>query len=768
MGRSFDFKFLMQTSVLMSCTILHANPAAGSDITINATVAGPVTLTADGNTVQVTSSGGINGGTEGIAGGTINANLITNRGNIEGTDFGINVNNASTVINHGTVTSTNNDAIHAGDNSSITNYGTASSIGGTGGDGLDLENFGTVINYGIVKGGQDGIDVENDSTVINHGSIIAVFDGIDVTDRNTVINHGTINAADDGIDAFDDNTITNFGTIVADADGLDARDRNTISNFGSITAAFDGMTFDSNNLLVNHGSISGLSHGLNINDNNTIINHGTITGNQEAISADLNTTITNYGTISASNCGCSVGIDVTSGTVNNFGLIEGITGILSQQTTKLINSGTIRSHDGPAGKAIDFQGAGGNTLTFLNKFNVVGTIEPGAGTDSVHYQPGISSVFTYQSLPENIVTHGQSLKIAGNTVSVIDNSLVTRDDNSLTETTRLLGNTLLEPGLSPSNGGKNQTQTTLQAYNAPGSTPVNGLGRINQALTPDEIVNRRFEIWAQTLGSIRDTHLTSDEQGAIIVTRGVVSGFNIVRDDLQFRVFAGALEQVVDIDFETQSSEQTTYIAGGSILGSFASLDLAVGLLAGISEHKSERLIANNTVASGFETATSSHSSWFFSPQVRASKNISLGNGLTITPTVRVSYSRAFHEGYTEAGSSANLAFDARTTATLDTKASLSFQHEVSLEDGGRFKTVMSAGLNYRLWTDQSAAKISLNGTGLLLDRQESDHPGSGFVSLGLQYITTSNARLFAKVEAGAGNSGSRYASGRLGLNFSF
>ena len=213
---------------------------------------------------------------------------------------------------------TGDRTIELDDDAEIINRGTISSVDA---DAIEFDNDGFLRNLGLIDGGDEAIQTGANATIINGaaGTILAVDKGI-VTDDEpasagaglTLINRGLIETVDEAVEATDDVLIENRGvgritSIEDDAiqfgTGVVINDRNAeISSTGG-----DGIDIDAGAIL-NRGLIETTASGeagVDIDEGDgdvDIINSGTIAGAFGILTDTGNTgtqTVVNSGTISA-------------------------------------------------------------------------------------------------------------------------------------------------------------------------------------------------------------------------------------------------------------------------------------------------------------------------------------------------------------------------------------------------------------------------------------------------------------------------------------
>lgn len=240
---------------------------------------------ANGDTVVCSGTGsGVRNGSLDDAIFTIEEGALIEGGGSQAFEFDDGV----TFTNNGTVTSTGDHAVQGDNDVTVINNGTIT--GGSGDDGVNIDDNGRIENSGTISGGDDGVQVESNGTVINYetGIITATDEGVNANQPNASIeNHGIIEAGDDAINAGTNATIINTGRITStgDQDGIDLDD-GTITNSGLIESlgAEDGIDFDpsaASSLVTNSGTIRG-SIAINTDAADTgaqtVVNSGSLIG----------------------------------------------------------------------------------------------------------------------------------------------------------------------------------------------------------------------------------------------------------------------------------------------------------------------------------------------------------------------------------------------------------------------------------------------------------------------------------------------------------
>ncbi|WP_291365761.1 Hint domain-containing protein [Acetobacter sp. UBA5411] len=314
----------------------------------------------------IQNSGTISGSDDGIR---VDSDLpdgalaLINTGTIESTtdgqavDFNSVATNDITLIfnvGDGEIISTDADALRPGNNAIIFNTGTIDAggvNGATKNDGIDFQDYGgVVLNNGTITGARHAITSSENAIVINGvaGTILGRDgSGVGSDGDGTVFNYGTITGAYDG-----------SGT--GDGDGVDIDGYATITNYGTIEGT--GASGNGSDGLPNGSEGVSIGGGDILNAANAVIsgaNNGILVDNSSEGNAPYATTIVNAGTIQGLD-GYGIHITDTFGdTITNAGYISG--------TTYAI-----------------LLGSGDDTLNILTGSEIDGTVDGGAGSNTVN------------------------------------------------------------------------------------------------------------------------------------------------------------------------------------------------------------------------------------------------------------------------------------------------------------------------------------------------------------------------------------------------
>jgi autotransporter passenger strand-loop-strand repeat protein len=319
-----------------------------------------------------------------LVAGTSGTFTVANEGTISSSGTGsnagqaldlddINSSGVHTVVNNaatGVITAADADAIRAGANATINNYGRIAShnasAASTGNDAIDFQsvNVGGVVNNftgGVIDGARHGItgdqpiEVNNSGTITGEGGSGINMDSAAAT-TTYVTNRGTI-------------TGTSVGG--ADADGIDVDGLVSIDNFGTVKAV--GLVSAANGLnealAIGGGFVHNEAGGLIVSDQRAITVDDSNDGGAFGVM-----TIINDGTIRGNNGEAISIVGMFGDTVTNTGRIFGSVAVDGGDDT-LTNSGTITGDVA--------MGAGADSIDLVTGSVVTGAIDGGDGVDAL-------------------------------------------------------------------------------------------------------------------------------------------------------------------------------------------------------------------------------------------------------------------------------------------------------------------------------------------------------------------------------------------------
>lgn len=673
---------------------------------------------------------------------------------VRGNDHGIAVDTGNVVNNRGAVTGDNQDGINAFGSIVVNNFAGASITGAPtiGGNGILAGGDITLNNAGSIYGGRVGVwSLGGTINAINSGTISSDLfagihgDAVNLTNSGVVTTNGFV-----GVLSNTDVTVFNTGTISGPLAGI---------------AGGFGATY-----VVNSGVVSGGFAGIDGSGGPaTIVNSGTIAapltpGTAGVAGAPLN--LFNTGTIVGDTA--AVGLGGGSNIVNAGWLI-----------------GSFSSID------LSFFGAGGDTITLLPGSRLVGSVEMGFGAPStVNIVTGrdIGWLVTFGAcgcggIVENQsiinITGGAPAVVVGNQIATLDPTVFGQADKNLLAYTSWISSLLVNrrgdsgpvgaafAALAPAENSIVAAAHDAFASVLPAAYASDkGLGMLPN--TGAVYRESGTAVWAGGFGGFRHQNASGPMLGSS--ANGYGGAFGIdgqVRSDLRLGVFFGAGEGRFNVDLGSQSID-SNYIYGG-VYGRFEWIShfLDWSVQVGRSGNDSQRLVANNMVAGGLETATASYDGWYVTPEIAYGVRLPVNANMTLTPTARVRYLAGDFDGYNEAGSAQTLSVGKRNLQNLEERFELALTLYEPMS-AGIIKTTATVGaLAQQRIGDKSIGTV-LIGQDLVFATPGENSVFGGFAGLGFDYRITSSANVYGGVEATIADDKSRTGTARGGVRVRF
>ena len=787
---------------------------------IKATAASSVGLVAVGGRLSVNSSGGISGGTFGIA--TDNAG-IGNSGLIEATSAnGVAIGDGSPASNPHTdvVTLDNSGKIEALNPGGIAIRGLTvnvnSNTGAISGDVFGIQATGTTtvkngVGGVIQAGGANGVAIgdntnslTNTVTLDNAGTVEALGSGGRALLGRTVTvnsNAGDILANGTAIGAVNAN-VTNAKNIAGGIVGINAQIAN-VNNLadGTISGGLVGI-FSTTLALNNAGTVSA-SNGpaVSVTVQATVNNSGRITGAFGIGAPSL--TLTNSGFIGASTDEAVVGFNdanvvnlaggtiqgttqgIHAGTLNlvNAGMISGATAVKVDTGSAVItNFGSIQSTAGATGTAIQLSSAA-DTLNLKRGSSIVGMIDLGHGADVINLdapaQPvakGLSSLSLAASAVVdalkkqlenfdgviNLIGGGATASVqpsvtVNGKVAALDPTALAQQDRTLMDFTGGMSS-MVQGRLGGPAGGSGPMAMSYAMEDSRAQI-------FNKALAPSW--NAPVNVWSSGFGATRSqngTDTTLDSTSSVF--GGVIGIDRRIRPDWLIGAFAGGGSGTLNVDLGSQKLSTDYFSAGAYSRFEWASQFVDATLQVGGVNNRSSRLIQNN-ITGGVETATASYNGWFVSPEVAYGYRLNIGNGTVVTPMVRARYVAGFFDGYNETGSAQTLSIGSRTLQDFEERG------EVEVAKTGFFgdpslKGWIRGGVIALQRTGDTNVNAVLIGQNLSFLTSGTGSAVGGVGSVGFDYHVSPSVALFGSVEGNMMSDESRVVTAKGGVRAAF
>jgi hypothetical protein len=566
---------------------------------------------------------------------------------------------------------------------------------GYGSPGIGNVNI-TVVPVATVTGTHQGLEF-NTGSLLNHGTITGqTFDAITAGSSAVVTNYGAILGSFSGI-STGTATVQNFGTIIGgNFDGINASVSANVSNSGTISGGDIGIKTSGAATVVNSGMITGAgSYGIQAGTVANVINSGTIFGRQYGMTAP-SINVTNSGTI--------VG--------NQFSGLNAFSG-------NVVNSGTII---GGNGIAISFVGAGlSSTLTVLPGARFGGLIEFGGGADTLNFGSGswIINTANFNAGLSSINAGGNAYFVAGNRIVVADMSGFGAVNRAMLDIAGWMSSVLPDtPVFEPAASNAGNAFAAIESASPqideafasfPSALPYAPTPAFKGGTVQDAAGNT---FWAKGFGGRREQDTTGNFLGSITNGFGGAIGYDRrLTPDLQVGGFVGGSNNETKLNANAGSVDIDAVFGGGYVRTFFSASFLDLALIGGRLDNESKRNIGGGL---NLETATASFGGWFINPMATLGHRIAFGNGLTLTPAIKVRYLKSHFDSYAETGSSANMTVSGWDSAAFEERAELALASVQYFGGDSRFLFRMAGGALAQQRAGDSSVGLTFAGQSLL------------------------------------------------------
>lgn len=601
-------------------------------------------------------------------------------------------------------------------------------------------------------------------------------DGTQVNQTIDLLSGATVRGNDHGIAVDTGNVVNNRGAVIGDTqDGINAVGSLVVNNFAS-------------------GTISGGSFGVTSQFGDlTLYNAGTIGAVFFGAGGGATANIYNVGTIAASTTPGSIGVAgfplnlVNFGTISGFRAVAGLGG-----GSNIVNAGWLIG----SFASIDLSaGFGGDTLTFLPGSRLIGSVEMGdvafgSTPSTVNIVTGrdIGWLITFGACGCGGIVENQSIvNITGGAPAVVvGNQIATLDPTAFGQADKnLMAYTSWISSLLANRRGDSGPAGAAFAALAPADSPVVAAAHDafasvlpaayaadkGLAMLPNTGAVYRESgtaVWAGGFGGFRHQNASGPMLGSS--ANGYGGAFGIdgqARPDLRLGVFFGAGEGRFNVDLGSQSID-SNYIYGG-VYGLFEWIShfLDWSVQVGRSGNDSQRLVANNMVAGGLETATASYDGWYVTPEIAYGVRLPVNANMTLTPTARVRYLAGDFDAYNETGSAQTLSVGKRNLQNLEERFELALTLYEPMSAGIVKTTATIGALAQQRIGDKSIGTV-LIGQDLVFATPGENSVFGGYAGLGFDYRVTSSANIYGGVEATIADDKSRTGTARGGVRVRF
>lgn len=321
---------------------------------------------------------------------------ISETGFLKSGDTAVDTGDDMEIVNRGTILAENH-GIKAKSGSTVTNYGSVTTVGG---EGLKLDSSDTTaINHGTINSGDEGIEGRANFRIENYGIVTAIDDAVQAEDNMYVLNYGTLEST--GVNTEEDPDIA--------GDGVDI-DYGIVDNFGIIRAAG-----------IDQGGIDFDAH-TNIDQTTTIYNRsGALIQGGYGIFLDMEDRAK----------------DVSPKTIHNWGTIVGTSGSAIElgagDDTLIVYQGSRISG------TIDL----GETAVYDEDLGEWTVIENETDNDTFSYQATGPAIYLFENaLPETIISASTPYFVSGYAVIFMDAGEAGVTDQAMVNVIGDIGSTL--------------------------------------------------------------------------------------------------------------------------------------------------------------------------------------------------------------------------------------------------------------------------------------------------------------------------------------
>ena len=635
------------------------------------------------------------------------------------------------------------------DHQTVNNRGTIGTNGFESYGIYSAQDYFTANNAGTITGSGDtqaGINVQvgTHAIVTNSGTITET--GTLTTGISTWSDHATINNSGT-ITTIDDVTVTGdrSGGIVVDGDYSTVANTGTINTTGYATWGM--LVFANGVTATNSGAINattdstagsgGSAIGIYVfaSDDTETVNKGKITATGDGAYGiysflSENATIINRGVIIAN------GVEYGEGVLNQAG-----------DNATLINSGTIIA-TASAGDpyAIDMYGAN-DTVTLLAHSAIQGGLyfeDPGSAT--LNIGTGLNTALTFDSpddLPETLNTNGQPYVIDAALLAVVDPT-----------------------GLAAVNGFAFDLSRSVADTVEARMGAADGDGLTTGAL-PGSAASVHRDYWTAGLGFYDRYAASGSLDGYGDVAGGMMAGADrALSADSTAGLFGGVAAGSISTNAGSTNINAVGAFAGGYFSHDDGKAFTHLSLVGGGLDNSSDRMVANNLVSGGLETARADYGSFYASPALTLGLHEHVGDAV-VSPSVGLRYAGLYRGGYTESGSAADVTADSGTGQALDVHGAVRTDLAATVSDAGVRRFNVTAGVD-GIFAWGGAVDGTLLGQDIALLASGQQSVARGFLGAGTTFDAVDGTHFSADFNASYDTADTFGLSAQAGMNRTF
>jgi hypothetical protein len=194
-------------------------------------------------------------------------------------------------------------------------------------------------------------------------------------------------------------------------------------------------------------------------------------------------------------------------------------------------------------------------------------------------------------------------------------------------------------------------------------------------------------------------------------------------------------------------------------------IDMAVTL--GYADYDRERMVANNLVAGGLQTASADYDGWFVSPELTLTRPF-WPAGFRLEKSVTLRYAGLFLDGFTETGAAAPLTVKDRDIHVGQARAQIAMPLTHSNDDGGQSRLLLKGGIEARTQFGDRDVSGTLLAQSIVFNPGGEERVIGGFAGLSAEHITANGMVFHATIEGLIEDDDSTQVSGKAGVKFRF
>ena len=417
------------------------------------------------------------------------------------------------------------------------------------------------------------------------------------------------------------------------------------------------------------------------------------------------------------------------GTIENYGTIEGKTGIRAGAGSMVVNSGMVRSTEAD-GIAIDFPDAGENRLTLMPGTMISGKIRGLNRLDLSNVAADEIGLLTFVNEIDRAritMPRGGIGRIinAGNTMVGLDTTAFALTDEVLSDLTGSIHAVVIDNGLPA---------------HAHESNPA------------------RRRVWATPFGGAREQN--GDNwlaDGTHYFGGGLIGGD--WGTDTRLGVFVGGSVGQLDVTGNRHTIDMQMVFGGVYARQELGDVLLDARMLIGGMNHDSARRI-------GTSTAKVEYTALLLSPEVGVAMRLPVASRLDATPRLRVRYTKLATEGFRELAPDTNwdLRFAERDVQVLEARGEVGLPLE--LEAGGRIEP--RVGIEGRWLLAGEMVEAAVPGGAFRMSAGGETGVATGTVGFGLKLPVAESMALVGNIDGAYTTERAWRATGYFGLIYSF